>query len=68
MALVQTLSHLKFFLFLLLFFFFFFWKDLGNLIFFWDFKKKKKYIYIYIHEQSTSNATWIFRIQRSIET
>ena len=23
---------------------------------------------IYIHEQSTSNATWIFRIQRSIET
>ena len=25
-------------------------------------------IYIYIHEQSTSNATWIFRIQRNIET
>ena len=22
----------------------------------------------YIHEQSTSNATWIFRIQRNIET
>ena len=23
---------------------------------------------IYIHEQSTSNATWIFRIQKNIET
>ena len=33
--------------------------------FFFDFKKKK---YLYIHEQSTSNATWIFRIQRNIET
>ena len=28
----------------------------------------KKNIYIYIHEQSTSNATWIFRIQKNIET
>ena len=33
--------------------------------FFWFFFKK---IYLYIHEQSTSNATWIFRIQRNIET
>ena len=30
--------------------------------FFFDFFFK------YIHEQSTSNATWIFRIQRNIET
>ena len=30
-----------------------------------------EYIYIffkYIHEQNISNATWIFRIQRNIET
>ena len=33
---------------------------MGILIFFFFFK--------YIHEQSTSNATWIFRIQRNIET
>ena len=31
--------------------------------FFFEFFLKK-----YIHEQSTSNATWIFRIQRNIET
>ena len=55
MPLVQTLSHLKFF-----------FEDLGILIFvFLDLKKKK---HIYIHEQSTSNATWIFRIQKNIET
>ena len=30
--------------------------------FFWILKKK------YIHEQSKSNVTWIFRIQRNIET
>ena len=47
-----------------LFFFFFenfslfFGKDLGILNFF-----KKKYI----HEQSTSNGTWLFRIQRNTE-
>ena len=46
-----------------------FWETFGNLekkkifeFFFWIFFKK------YIHEQSTSNATWIFRIQRNIET
>ena len=33
--------------------------------FFFEFFFKKN---IYIHEQSTSNATWIFRIQRNIET
>ena len=44
-------------------FFSFFRKDLEILIFSEFFK-----IYIYIHEQSTSNATWIFRIQRNIET
>ena len=39
----------------------FFGKDLEILkLFFFFFK--------YIHEQSTSNATWIFRIQRNIET
>ena len=52
------------------FFFLFFWKffsffrkDLEILKFFFEFFLKK-----YIHEQSTSNATWIFRIQRNIET
>ena len=50
--LVQTLSHLNFF-----------FGRFGNLDFFFlDLK------YIYIHEQSTSNATWTFRIQRNIET
>ena len=48
----KTFFYLKFFLF--------FWERFGNLEFFF-FKK-------YIHEQSTSNATWIFRIQRNIET
>ena len=44
--------------------FLFFWERFGNLeIFFCIFLKN-----IYIHEQSTSNATWIFRIQRNIET
>ena len=48
-------------------FYLFFGKDLEIL------KKKfifilNIYIYIYIYEQSTSNATWIFRIQRNIET
>ena len=56
MPLVQTLSHLNFF---------FFFEDLGILIFvFLDLKK----IYIYIHEQSTSNATWIFELKKNIET
>ena len=32
------------------------------IFFFWILKD------IYIHEKSTSNATWIFRIQRNIET
>ena len=27
-----------------------------------------EFFFKYIHEQSTSNATWIFRIQRNIET
>ena len=42
----------------------FFGKDLEIL-------KKKNFEFFsfkYIHEQSTSNATWIFRIQRNIET
>ena len=54
MPLVQTLSHLNFFLS----------RIFGNLefFFFWILKD------IYIHEKSTSNATWIFRIQRNIET
>ena len=51
--------HLKFFSLFL--------ERFGNLDFFLNFFFKKK-IYIYIHEQSTSNATWIFRIQRNIET
>ena len=50
MALVQTLSHLKFFLFLLLFFFFFFGKIWEILFFFGIFKKKKIYIYIYMNK------------------
>ena len=58
MPLVQRL----FFFFLKIFLFF--WERFGNLeIFFFEFKKKN----IYIHEQSTSNGTWIFRIQRNIE-
>ena len=54
MPLVQTLSHLNFFLS----------RIFGNLEFFFFLILKD----IYIHEQSTSNATWIFRIQRNIET
>ena len=42
--------------------FFFSWKYLEILIFF------KKKILKYIHKQSASNATWIFRIQRNMET
>ena len=42
---------------------FFFLERFGKFDFFLGFLKN-----IYIHEQSTSNATWIFRIQRSIET
>ena len=46
------------------FFFFFFFLRFGNLdFFFFGFLKN-----IYIHKQSTSNATWIFRIQRNIKT
>ena len=43
-------------------FFSFFRKDLGILNFFF-----LNFFFKYIHEQSTSNATWIFRIQRNIE-
>ena len=56
MPLVQTFSHLNFF---------FFFERFGNLDFFFFFWNLKN---IYIHEQSTSNVTWIFRIQRNIET
>ena len=42
---------------------FFFLERFGKFDFFLGFLKN-----IYIHEQSTSNATWIFRIQRNIET
>ena len=49
-------------------FFLFFWEKFGNLkiflIFFWFFIL---FYFFFIHEQSTSNATWIFRIQRNIE-
>ena len=38
------------------------WKKKIFEFFFYLFKN------IYIHEQSTSNATWIFRVQRNIET
>ena len=51
--------------------FLFFWERFGNLeIFFWIFFLYilNIYIYIYINEQSTSNSTWIFWIQRNIET
>ena len=43
---------------------FFFLERFENLdfFFFWNLKK------IYIHDQSTSNATWIFEIQRNVET
>ena len=41
--------------------FLFFWERFENLEFFFFFFFK------YIHEQSISNATWIFRIQRNIE-
>ena len=46
-----------------------FWERFGNLEIFFEFffVSFKKKIYIYIHEQSTSNTTWIFRIQRNIE-
>ena len=62
MSLVQRLFfYLKIFLV--------FWETFGNL------EKKKFFEFLfliffkkYIHEQSTSNATWIFRIQRNIET
>ena len=57
MPLVQTLSHLKFFVF-------FFFERFGNLDFFFF----GEFFFKYIYEQSTSNATWIFRIQRNIET
>ena len=40
-----------------------FWERFGNLDFFFF-----GIFFKYIHEQSTSNATWIFRIQRNIET
>ena len=49
-----------------------FWERFGNLEIFFEIFYfcifLKIYIYIYIYEQSTSNATWIFRIQRNIET
>ena len=48
-----------------------FWERFENLEIFFEFFFFcifLKNIYIYIHEQSTSNATWISRIQRNIET
>ena len=56
MALVQRLFFWKSFLF--------FWERFGNLEIF----SFLNFFFKYIHEQSTSNATWIFRIQRNIET
>ena len=52
-------------LFLIWKFFSFFF--LGKIWKSWIFFEFLIYIYIYTHEQSTSNATWIFRIQRNIE-
>ena len=50
---------------------FFFWKNFlffgerfGNLEIF----SFLNFFFKYIHEQTTLNATWIFRIQRNIET
>ena len=43
--------------------FLFFYERFGNLEIFFEF-----FFFKYIHEQSTSNATWIFRIQKNIET
>ena len=58
------------------FFFFFFFENfslfLGKIWKSWIFFLKFFFFWIsfwkYIHKQSTSNATWIFRIQRNIET
>ena len=60
MPLVQRLFSFEIFSL----FFFFFGKRFGNLEFNFFFEN----IYTYIHEQSTSNATWIFRILKNIET
>ena len=60
MPLVQTLSHLNFILF---YFFGKIWESW--FFFFWIFFRI--FFLKYIHKQSTSNATWIFRIQRNIE-
>ena len=49
-------------LFFFLKIFLFFWERFGNLEFFF-----LNFFFKYIHEQSTSNGTWIFRIQRNIE-
>ena len=56
MALVQRLFFWKSFLF--------FWERFGNLEIF----SFLNFFFKYIHEQSTSNATWIFRVQRNIKT
>ena len=66
MPLVQTLSHLIFFFFsfcccCFFYYYYFFGKIWESFFCVWNFLK-------YIHEQSTSNTTWIFRIQRNIET
>ena len=49
-------------------FFSFFGKDLEILNFFFEIFFFWISFWKYIHEQSTSNATWIFRIQRNIKT
>ena len=43
---------------------FFFWKIWESWFFFFF----GIFFFKYIHEQSTSNAAWIFRIQRNVET
>ena len=65
MSLVQRLF---FFFFLIIWkFLCFFGKDLEILNFFFEIFFFLISFWKYIHEQSTSNATWIFRIQRNIE-
>ena len=48
--------------------FLFFWERFGNLEIFSFLIFFLNFFFKYIYEQSTSNATWIFRIQRNIKT
>ena len=63
MPLVQRL-----FIFFYFLIFLFFWERFGNLEIFSFLNLFFEFFFKYIHEQSTLNATWIFRIQRNIKT